>query len=85
MPQIDPTATEWRFVDGEIIGLDLHTEEYFSIKGSGVALWHRMADGATEQELAAMLSEQYGLPAEQATTDVRAFITALRSRRLIDS
>ncbi|MCA1711241.1 MAG: PqqD family protein [Actinobacteria bacterium] len=85
MPRIDPRATEWRFVEGEIVGLDLKTEEYFSIKGSGVALWRRMAEGATEEELASMLRERYGVSAETARTDLDAFLGRLRERGLVQS
>lgn len=85
MPRIDPTATEWRFIEGEILGLDLNTEEYFSIKGSGVPLWRQMADGASEQELASLLIDRYGLPLDRAAEDVRAFLTSLRARGLIES
>jgi len=84
MPRINPLATEWRFVEGEIIGLDLKTEEYFSIKGSGVPLWRQMADGATEDELGELLVGRYRLSPDTATTDVAAFLANLRERGLIE-
>lgn len=78
--RLDPASTAWRLVDGDVLGLDLQTEEYFVIKGSGVALWHRMADGATDEELAGVLTERYDLPLERARTDVAAFLDTLRKR-----
>ena len=81
--RLDPAATAWRLVDGDVLGLDLQTEEYFVIKGSGVALWSRMADGATDEELAGLLSERYDLPLERARTDVAAFVDTLRRRGFV--
>ena len=83
MPRLDPTAAQWRHVEGEILGLDLRTEEYFAIKGSGVPLWERLAEGATEEELAALLAERYGLPVGTARADVTTFVTDLRERGLV--
>ena len=83
MARLDPRATEWRFVDGEIIALDLHTEEYLSIKGSGVLLWRALADVATEEELADMLCDRYGIPADRAAADVAAFLATLNDRKLL--
>ena len=78
--RIDPDSTDWRLVEGEILGLDRRTDEYFAIKGSGALLWRMLADSATDEELVGLLSERYGLPLERARNDVAAFVTMLRSR-----
>lgn len=83
VPRIEPAACEWRLVDGEVIGLDLRTEEYFAIRGSGVELWQRMADGATEQELVDLLCERVDADPERARADVAAFLATLYGRRLV--
>ena len=67
----------WREIDGEIIALDPATSSYVSINGSGTLLWHELVEGTTTQELAARLTDAYGIEREQAQSDVDAFVSQL--------
>lgn len=81
--RLDTTRVAWREVDGEIVAVDIETAEYLTMNGSGALLWHALADGTTEDELAAFLAETYSIPADQAGPDVQVFISSLRERGLV--
>ena len=55
-----------------------------ALNKTGVYLWIRLKDGATEAELIAGLLEKYdGVTEEKAAADVKAFLEELRSRSLL--
>lgn len=55
-----------------------------ALNKTGVYLWKRLKDGATEAELIAGLPEEYeGVTEEQAAADVKRFLEDLRSRSLL--
>src|SRR4051794_11047269 len=67
----------WREVEGEIVVLDLTGGVYLSINDSGVALWMRLAEGATRTELAETLVGEYEVDGDLALRDVDAVIALL--------
>lgn len=77
------SSLEWREVEGEVVALDLQGSVYLRANSSGALLWHQLARGATEDELAERLVTRYGLPPDQARADVRAFVTDLASHSLL--
>jgi len=83
MLTIDPYAVEWRFVEGEVMALDVARREYFAVNGSGTVLWTLLAASATEQQLVEELRDTYDLPMEAAAVDVAGFLAQLRDRRLL--
>lgn len=55
-----------------------------SLNKTGVYLWNRLKEGATEEEMTAGLLEKYdGVTEEKAAEDVKAFLENLRSRSLL--
>ncbi len=70
----------WQTVDSEIVVLDLRKSIYFRINGSGATLWEQLALDATPSQLEAVLVDTYGITAEQASSDVRAFLEDARGR-----
>ncbi len=76
-------AVSWREVDGEVIVLDLETSDYLGVNASGTVLWLLLAGGTTAAAMRRALVERFGIGAEQAATDVEAFLAAARSRRLL--
>ncbi len=74
----------WRFVDGEVIILHKGSWAYLSVNDSGAALWERLVAGATADELAAMLTERFGVGAERAAADVDSFLSELDQHGLIE-
>ncbi len=81
--RVDNARITWREVDGEIVAVDVNTAEYLTMNGSGAMLWKALAPGATKGELAACLVGTYTISAEQASSDVDAFLGVLHDRGLI--
>jgi hypothetical protein len=67
-------------VDGEVIAIDLANGSYYSLSGSGPAIWEQLAEGAGEVELSAVLSARYDGDRET----IRAAVTGLLEQ-LLDS
>ena len=83
MERIEARATEWRLVDGEVIGLNLATQEYYAVRGSGATLWPLLVDGATTAELVAALVERYRVDEGAAERDVSRLLDTLRAQGLL--
>ncbi|BCJ50007.1 hypothetical protein Asp14428_14820 [Actinoplanes sp. NBRC 14428] len=83
MWSFSPEAVQWHLVDGEVIALDTARGEYLSVDGSGALLWSRLADGATEESLAADLTAAYGIDPDVAAVDVGLFLRELHDRRFL--
>jgi hypothetical protein len=78
--KINDVAVEWRLVEGEIVGLDLASEEYVAVNRSGTALWAMLAAGATTAALVEELTRTFEVPESAARSDVDAFVASLRDR-----
>ena len=78
-------ATAWREVDGEAIVLDLVASVYMNLNRSGTLMWVQLAVGTTQSDLVRVLVERFGIDRERARLDVEAFVTACRSRDLLDT
>lgn len=73
----------WRAIEREVVVLDLHTSQYFSINGSGSILWQLLAKGATRGELTAVLKAEYAIDPDLAGEDVESFLGALDSHGML--
>ena len=74
----------WRpTVDGEAIVLDVAGSRYLSANPAAAQLWARLADGATQHELEAVLVARVGITADAARDDVVDFSTELRARGVL--
>jgi hypothetical protein len=73
----------WREVGDELVVLELSTSTYLTLNGSAKHLWIRLAEGATPGELTTTLTDRYPITVEQASSDVRAFLTSLSERELL--
>ena len=70
--------------DGEVVVIDLASGSYFSLAGSGGALWRQLGSGgATADALAAMLVSLHEVDAAQAKADVAAFLADLAREGLV--
>jgi Coenzyme PQQ synthesis protein D (PqqD) len=74
----------WRESDGEIVALDADASRYYSANPSAAVLWKRLAEGATEADLAETLRARYGLAPDAAEKDVRTFLDDLAARGLLE-
>lgn len=69
-------------VDGEVIAIDLDSGSYYSLAGSGPAIWSLLAGGAGEEEICAGLTARFGA-AETIAADVAGFLAQLRENGLV--
>lgn len=83
--RLRPDRVTWREVDGEIIVLDQASATYFSVNRSAVLLWHRLADGATREQLIDQLVTHYEIDAPRAAADVDAFLALCRESDLLET
>ena len=72
-------------VDGELVAVDLETETYFVLNGSGTLLWQSLMDGATEPSLCDRLVATYGISPQRAIADTATFLQQLRERDLLET
>lgn len=82
--QVRATEIAWREVHDQVIVLDLCESSYLELNKSASTLWKALAAGATDQELASLLVDRYGVEAERAAEDVAHFITMLRESSLLE-
>ncbi len=67
-------------VDGELIAIDLANGSYYSLAGSGPAIWEQLTVGGDEEEIGAALAARFdGDPAE-----IRSEVAALLEK-LVES
>lgn len=72
----------YRHIAGEHLLVDMHSKSpnpFYAVTPTVAPMWEALADWQSEPELAARLTERYGIPAEQAERDVRAFLAELES------
>ena len=81
--KVDTDRAVWREIGDEVVILDVPTTTYMNLNKSARALWKRLDGGATPLELTAELVATYGIPEDQAASDVRSFLDALEERSLL--
>ena len=82
--KLNPFAIMAEQFDGTGLIFDPNTNAAMSINKTGVYLWNRMKEGATEAEMISDLVKRYsGVTEEQAAADVNAFLQELRNRSLL--
>ncbi len=82
--KLNPFAVMAEQFDGTGLVFNPESNAAVSLNKTGVYLWNRLKDGATEAEMVAGLLERYdGVTEEKAAADVKAFLTELRSRSLL--
>ena len=74
----------WTTVDDEVVIVDGGTSTYLAANSSGALLWRALAEGATEEALADLLTETYALDRGRAQADVAAFVADLRRRDCLE-
>lgn len=72
-------------VDGEVIAIDLADGSYYSLAGSGPAIWELLAHGAGEAEIATALAERFEADEAEIAGAVSALLAQLRENGLIVS
>lgn len=70
-------------VNGGTAILDLRTNTYFSLDPVGASIWLRLANSATEQDLVAMVVEEYDTEASICGPDISALLSNMLQHNLI--
>ncbi len=70
-------------VDGEVIAIDLANGSYYSLAGSGPAIWEQLAEGADEDQIAAALAACFDAEPGTIRAEVAALLEKLAESSLI--
>jgi hypothetical protein len=81
--RIDAENVVHETVDGEVIAIDLANGSYYSLSGSGPAIWDQLATGAGAVEISAALAARYDADSKAIQAEVAALLEQLLERRLI--
>jgi coenzyme PQQ synthesis protein D (PqqD) len=76
---------EWREIDEEIVVLDGRDAAYLAVSGSGILIWHLLAQPTDRDALIRAVVETYDIEQTRAREDVDAFLAELVDRDLLAS
>lgn len=71
-------------VDGEMVLLDMESENYFGLDEVGTAIWKTMQEYGTLQEVLNALLEQYEVESEVLENDLEDFVGKLVESGLVE-
>jgi len=83
MIRLRPDALTWLEIEGEIVALDRRSSMYLSVNRTGATLWPALQEGATVDELVALLVKEFDVDTPTASNDVAAFVDVLDARGLL--
>jgi len=72
-------------VDGEVIAIDLASGSYYSLAGSGPAIWALLASGVSEAEIGTALAGRFEAEQAEIASAVSALLGQLKENGLIVS
>ena len=82
--KLNPFAVMAEQFDGTGLVFNPESNGAVALNKTGVYLWNRLKEGATEAEMISGLLEKYdGVTEEKAVSDVKSFLEELRSRSLL--
>ncbi len=70
-------------VDGEMVLLDMESENYFGLDEVGTAIWQAMQEKETLREVFEVLKEQYEVESEVLENDLSDFVGKLVESGLV--
>lgn len=79
-----PESVTWRKTGEEAVILDLETSEYYSLNDTGTFIWELAAAGKPLSSIAAVLSAEYGISAEEAARDAESFLKDLAGLKILN-
>ena len=71
-------------VDGEMVLLDMNSENYFGLDEVGTAIWQAMQEKEKLQEVFEVLLSQYEVEEEVLKKDLMSFVEKLQESGLIE-
>lgn len=72
-------------VDGEVTLLDPRSGVYFGLQDVAARVWELLGDRPTLESLVHALTQEFDVPAEVCSQDVRALLDELGTRGLIEA
>jgi len=70
-------------VDGEMVLLDMESENYFGLDEVGTSIWQAMQEKETLKEVLEALLDQYEVEAEMLENDLSDFVGKLMESGLV--
>ena len=70
-------------VDGEMVLLDMQSENYFRLDEVGTVIWQAMQENANLSDVLAFLQDQYDINEEILKKDLLMFISSLDKSGLV--
>ena len=70
-------------IDGETIVIDLSSGTYYSLRGSGSAIWNAIASGASREAVVDHLDSMYETAPGEAADATDAFLAELEGEQLV--
>lgn len=71
-------------VDGEMVLLDMNSENYFGLDEIGTAIWQGMQEKETLQEVFELLLKQYDVEPDLLKKDLLAFVDKLIDHGIVN-
>ena len=71
-------------VDGEMVLLDMESENYFGLDEVGTAIWQAMQEKETLKEVFELLLEQYEVESDVLEKDLIGFVNKLVESGLVE-
>lgn len=71
-------------VDGEMVLLDMNSENYFGLDEIGTAIWQGMQEKETLQEVFELLLKQYDVEPDLLKKDLLAFVDKLIEHGIVN-
>lgn len=81
--KIDTAKSAAREVDGELVILDLTSQQYLAGNRATAILWPMLVDGTTRGALADRVRENFDIGPKTAAQDVDSFVAVLRNHGLL--
>jgi len=70
-------------LDGEQVFMDLESGRYYSLKGTGLAVWQLLAEPLAEEALFQQLASTYAIPLDRCRQDTAPFLTQMLDKGLL--
>lgn len=71
-------------IDDETIVVNLANGDFFSLKGTGLAIWRALDDAPDRAALVDGLAAAFDAPRERIASDVDAFLQEVRSKGFVE-
>lgn len=69
--------------EDEVVAINLETGTYFGMAGTAKEVWKLIEAGLPVESMVAHLSQCYGVPTTQMSSDIEAFVESLVGRELV--